>query len=163
MITHSFAPFDRDAVQLLTERIGIDYRFTDFASDRWLCVTGRRDGELLGCCMFEFPVWFDAYFSIAVIDPRCITRRVMRAMFRAVFSRAVRVSAEIPPDQTLVIAKAQRMGFIIEGLKAKGIDGRRDALLLGMTEDTCQVLRRAPRGSQGRYSEVSDGQSTQSA
>jgi len=75
----------------------------------------------------------------------------------------VRISAEIEPNKDQTIALAQRMGFEIEGYKRKAIEGRRDALMLGMTADTCRFVRRAPRGSYGPDNEVSDGKHSQSA
>jgi RimJ/RimL family protein N-acetyltransferase len=146
---HSFAPFEPYAVYVLSHATGIDFGRTNFASERWLCVTGREDdGRLMGCCCFEFVSPFEAYFNIVIIDPRCITRRVMRAMFAAVFSRVVRITAEVDPNNEKALRAAQRMGFVLEGYKRKAIEGRWDAVQLGMLEDTCQFLRARPRAAQ---------------
>jgi RimJ/RimL family protein N-acetyltransferase len=146
MIRHSFAPFGPREVALLTEALDIDYSRIDFASPRWLCVAGYEGDELLGLCCFEFVNRWDPSFTIVIRDRRCITRRVMQAMFTAVFSQAVRVSAEIEPANQHSITLAGRMGFTVEGYKPLAIEGRRDALLLGMTRDTCRFLR-APRAA----------------
>jgi hypothetical protein len=160
---HSFAPFGPREAMFLSQRTGIDFTDADFTSDRWLCVAGYEGDQLLGLCCFEFKTWFDAWFSIAVDDPRCISRRVMAAMFKAVFSRAVRVTAEVRDTDMTAVAKAKRMGFEIEGHKRLAIEGRWDALQLGMVEGTCRFLRRAPRRSQGPHSEDYDGQFTEAA
>ena len=159
----SFAPFDRGAVFFLSQQTGIDYTHTDFAGKDWLCVSAREDnGKLMGLCCFEFKTWFDAYFSIAIADRRCITRRVMRAMFKAVFSVAVRVTAEIEPSHPHAIRQAELMGFELEGFKRLAIEGRRDALTFGMTKDTCRYLNARPRARLSRL-EGNHAQLAQSA
>lgn len=157
MIRHSFAPFQPDAVRFLIERTGIDYSRTDFSGPGWLCVTARQDGKVVGVCCFEFRLWFDAYFTIALDTPRAASRRVMRAMFEAVFSQAVRVTTEQPMDPRLQ-SLAKRMGFEIEGYKRLAIEGRHDALQLGMLRSTCRYLRRSPRASPVAHNEDYDGQ-----
>lgn len=138
---HDFAPFKPDAVWLLTKTIGIDYTHDDFTAPQWLCVTGREDdGELLGCCMFEFKTPWEAYFSIAIVDPKCINRRIMRAMFTAVFSRAVRITAEIVPGNARAEGQVRRLGFVYEGFKRLGLEGNRDALQYGMLRADCRFL-----------------------
>jgi hypothetical protein len=145
----SFAPFGPQEATALSAATTIDFTATDFSSEHWLCVAGRDDdGVLAGVACFEFKTWFDAYFNIAVRDPRCVSRRVMRAMFKAVFSRAVRVSAEIEPGNERALRQALLMGFEIEGYKRFALDGRRDALQLGMTSDTCRYLRARQRAPQ---------------
>lgn len=138
---HDFAPLRHDARMYLTAATRIDFTHADFTLDRWLCCTGRaNDGELLGCCVFEFQTWFDAYFSIAIADPRCLTRRVMAACFKAVFSRAVRVTAEVDPANVRAERQARRMGFVYEGFKRLGVEGNRDALQFGMLKADCRLL-----------------------
>lgn len=160
----SFAPFDADTAVFLSQMTGVEYRHVDFTRDKWLCVSGRRDdGTLMGCCLFEFVSWFEAYFSIAIADPRCISRRVMAAMFRAVFSQVVRVTAEIEPGNEHAIRLSKRMGFEIEGYKRLAIEGRRDAVLLGMTKDTCRYLRARPAAPQAAQHGDFHGQLSQSA
>lgn len=161
---HSFRPFNAEEAAFLSQATGVDFSRTDFASPLWLCVSARDDdGQLMGLAGFEFKNWFDAYFSTAIRDPRCLTRRVLRAMFTAVFSKAARVSAEIEPGNQDALGKAKRMGFEVEGYKRLAIEGRRDAFLLGMTKDSCRFLRDAPRGRQGPGKGHSDGQHTQAA
>ena len=149
---HSFAPFGAVGMTFLSEATGIDYSRTDFRSERWLCVSAYdADDVLMGLCCFEFVSRYEAYFNIAVLDPRCATRRVMRAMFRAAFSRVVRITAEIDPNNERALRLAQRMGFVIEGYKRLAREGRWDAIQLGMTKDTCRFLdarQRPPQAAQ---------------
>lgn len=145
MIEHSFAPFTALEASLLSNVIGIDYTHTNFDTPRWLCVSGREDGDLLGMCCFEFKNHFDAHFSIAIRDRRCINRRVMRAMFTAVFSRAKRVTAHLNPNDSHAILGARRMGFQPEGYQRLMIEGTRDAFVMGMLAEDCVYLPRRPR------------------
>jgi hypothetical protein len=155
---HSFAPFGIDEAMALSAALGIDYSRTDFNTPRWLCISARDSDEVLvGVACFEFKTGFDAYFSIAIRDWRCLSRRVMRAAFKAVFSQAVRVSAEIEPTNERALKQALMMGFEVEGFKRLAIEGHRDALLLGMTADTCRYLRARQRPAVAEMDEVSDG------
>jgi RimJ/RimL family protein N-acetyltransferase len=147
---HSFAPLDHDAVMFLTEATHIDYTSTDFANPDWLCVSCRdEDGSVMGLCVFEMYNRFDAHFSIAIKDKRCITRQVMRAMFRAVFSQATRVTALIEPWNAPAIRQAELMGFQYEGFMRNAIEGKRDAILLGMLPEDCRYLKE--RGRHGQF------------
>jgi hypothetical protein len=157
---HSFAPFGAEELAFLSQATAIDLTTSD--PREWLCVSARDErGRLMGACFFEFKSWCDAHFTCAIADRRCLTRRLLRAMFTAVFSRAARVSAFIEPWNATAINQAHQMGFELEGYCRLAVEGRRDALLLGMTRDTCRFLRRAPRrpqaaveGKYGQHSEV---------
>ena len=140
MIRHSFeSPLSVEALAFLTRMTGVDFMSQD-TSD-WLCVTGYDEDEnLLGLCVFEPRNRFDWHFSIAINDPHCITRRVMRAMFTAVFSQASRVTALIEPGNEPAIKGAKQMGFQYEGFMRLGVEGRRDALMFGMLREDCRFL-----------------------
>lgn len=152
---HSFAPFDAETVSALMAATRIDFSWTDFTRPNWLCVSCRDDdGQLMGLCMFEFQSRWDCDFTIAVRDPRCITRRVMRAMFTAVFSRATRVTAYIEPHNERAIRQARLMGFEPEGYARKKIEGTRDAVMLGMLREDCRYLEGRRRPAAFPVSEV---------
>jgi len=139
MIRHSFeSPLTVEALAFLSRSTGIDFMAQD-TSD-WLCVTGYDDDELLGLCVFEPKTWFDWHFSIAIADPRCISRRVMRAMFTAVFSQAVRVTALVEPGNEPALKGVKQLGFVYEGFMRLGVEGRRDALMFGMLREDCRYL-----------------------
>jgi hypothetical protein len=140
MIT-SFAPLPLDAIEFLTKETGIDYGMIDFTTPHWLCVHARHDdGEVVGVLVCEFKTWFDVYCTYAISDPRCMTRRLLKAVFRTLFSRAVRITSEVEPENEHAILVARRMGFVYEGFKRMGIEGKRDALLFGMLASDCRFL-----------------------
>jgi hypothetical protein len=158
---HSFAPFGPEERYFLSTMTGVDFTGTDFSQSTWLCISGRDDGRLLGVCCFEFKTSFDAHFSAAIADPRCLTRRLLKVMFGTVFSRAARITALIEPTNERAIRQARRLGFTEEGYARCIIEGERDALVMGMLRQDCRFL---PRGSSlVRFQEVSDGIQPQTA
>jgi hypothetical protein len=139
---HSFRPFTRDEVLFLQMMTNVDYSTTDFTQPHWLCVTAYDDeGKLMGVCAFEFKTWFDAHMTVAILDPRCVTRRLLRAMFTAVFSQARRITVLVEANNLRSFVQVKRMGFQPEGLGRLMVEGTRDALILGMTAGDCRYLR----------------------
>ena len=138
----SFAPLRPDAADYLSTLVGVDYSYgMPFEPPNWFCVTGRNDeGELMGVVAIEFKTWFDAQFSLAVTDPRCISRRLLRAMFTAVFTRAVRLTAYVDTDNRRALKQMKTLGFVYEGFCRLGINGSRDAYTFGMLKDDCRYL-----------------------
>lgn len=145
---HSFAPFRADAVALLSRSTGIDFSACNFADERtWLCVTGRDDeGQVSGVAAWEFKTWYDAHFTAVILDPRCLTRRLLVAMFRAVFSRATRISALVEPHNARALRQVRRLGFSEEGFMRRAVEGDRDALLFGMLAEECRYLEVTENG-----------------
>lgn len=140
MITISFAaPLTPDALMFLSERTDIDFTHQDMRD--WFCVTAyNEDDAIVGVVACEPKTWFDWYFNSAVSDPRCVTRRLLRTIFKTLFSRAVRITAEVSPGNGRAVSIIRRMGFIYEGFKRMGVEGRRDALMFGMLREDCRFL-----------------------
>ena len=139
MIEHSFqAPLSAEALAFLSRATGIDFMGQDTSS--WLCVSGREEGRLLGVAVFMPQNWFDWHFSCAIDDPRVMSRRLLRAMFAAVFSQAVRVTALVEPTNKRALGQVKRMGFVYEGFLRLGVEGRRDAMIFGMLRADCRFL-----------------------
>jgi len=138
----SFAPLDADAVAFLSEETGVDFRSVDFDRPDWFCCTARDGhGAVAGVLACEFKTWFDADFTIAIRDPSCLNYRLIHAVFVALFSTAKRITARIDPANRRAIQQAMKLGFEVEGYAKLGLDGTRDAYLLGMTKDTCRWIR----------------------
>lgn len=137
----AFAPLAPDAVEFLTQETGVDFLRIDFSNPRWFCVTARRDDDsLMGVATFDFKEWFNAHFSAAISDPRCLSRKLLRTMFHAVFSQARRITALVEPGHQAAIEQCRRMGFVYEGFLRLGVEGRRDALIFGMLAEDCRYL-----------------------
>ena len=137
----SFAPLEQDAVRYLTRATGIDFSWVDFSHQRWLCVTARdEDGEVMGVLACEFKNSFDVHFSTAILDQRCMSKRLLRTIFRTLFSKAVRITALVSPSNERAIRQMRRLGFVYEGFLRKGVEGNRDALMFGMLREDCRFL-----------------------
>jgi hypothetical protein len=137
----SFAPLDADAARFLSERTRIDFTTTDFSGPSWFCVTGRDQNErVIGVCVFEMKTWFDAHMTAAIADRRVMSRRLLRAMFSAVFSQATRITALIEPWNVPALRQAMLMGFRQEGFMRRAVEGIRDAVLFGMLRHECRYL-----------------------
>ena len=138
----SFAPLRPDAVEYLSQLVGIDYRYgVPFAPPNWFCVTARDDeGGIAGVLACEFKTWFNAYFNAAITDPRCMSRRLLRATFTALFSKAVRLTAEVDVNNQRALRQMQRTGWVYEGYCRLGINGTRDAYVFGMLKEDCRYL-----------------------
>jgi hypothetical protein len=152
----SFAPLKPDAIDYLSSGIGIDFGpAAPFASGEWLCVTARDDhGAIMGVIVSQRLNPFEGSFHSVVSDPRCATRRLLKAVYTALFSQVVRLTALIDPGNRRAIKNATAMGFVVEGLCRRGIDGRRDGLVFGMLREDCKFLRPAPVRRMPRYREV---------
>ena len=141
-----FEPLKHDAVNYLTEITGINFRNTDFGEPQWRCVTARReeDGTLMGVLVCEFKTWFDAHCTYAITDRRCMTKRLMTAVFAALFTQAVRLTSLIHPNNHHAIEMAKRMGFKYEGRMRLAVEGKHDALVYGMLKSDCRLLKERP-------------------
>jgi hypothetical protein len=160
----SFAPLSPAAAEILSVGTGINYtRYWPFPEPRWFCATARNDeGGIMGVILCNFSSPFEAEFNTAVVDPRCVTRRVLRAVFTALFSRVVRVSAQIAPDNTRSLRNVARMGFKLEGHMRLALDGKRDAVVFGMLKTDCRFLPGYAH-NQAAITEIDHGRHVQSA
>jgi len=127
VIRHSFdTPLSDEARAFLSQHTGVDY--VRFDTSGWLAATGTRDGEVVGVCCFEPKTTFDWHYNAAVTDPRCVTRRLLKALFTAVFTQATRVTALIEPANERAIKNARQLGFQYEGYMRLSVEGKRVSL-----------------------------------
>lgn len=148
-----FTPLAPDAVEYLSNSTGIEFRHCNFAEPQWGCVTVRDDaGALMGVWVCEFKTHFDAHCTCAIASPRCMTLRLMKAVFTALFKQAVRLTVMIRPNNTRSLSIARRMGFQYEGRMRLAIEGKHDALVFGMLKGDCRFLMGRP--DHGEYSKA---------
>jgi hypothetical protein len=118
----------------------------------WFCATARdAEGRIQGVWVAEFQVWFEAHVTTAIDDPRFMSRRLLRTLFTALFSQAVRVTAMVRPDNHRSIEGIKRLGFRYEGFCRLGIEGKWDAMVFGMLRNECRWLQRHPKGRTVSY------------
>jgi hypothetical protein len=138
----SFAPLQPDAIALLQDETGINFADEAFLEPKWFCCTARsRYGKIDGILVGEFTSWFDVNITSVIVNPRFMSRRLLRAIFTALFSSAVRVTAYAEPENEKSIKALEQLGFVREGFCRFIIDGRRDGFVYGMVVPECKWLR----------------------
>ena len=136
-----FGDLPADGQKMLAARLRVDFSRCDFRAPRWFSAWARNDnGNITGIFAVEFPFWFEGRVTVLVLDPRCMSRRVLRAIFTAAFSQAKRLTAEVEPDNHRALRQVQRLGFVYEGYRRLGLEGTRDTLCYGMLRDDCEYL-----------------------
>jgi ribosomal protein S18 acetylase RimI-like enzyme len=137
----AFGDLPRDAQELLTARLRIDFSWCDFREPRWFSAWARDDeGHIAGIFATEFKYPWEGYVTILVLDQRCMTQRTLRAIFRALFTRAVRLTAEVEPHNRRALRQVQRLGFVYEGFRRLGLEGTKDVMTYGMLKSDCKYL-----------------------
>jgi ribosomal protein S18 acetylase RimI-like enzyme len=137
----SFGDLPTDAQDMLTRHLRIDFSPCDFRAPRWFSAWARNDnGHVVGIFAVEFPFWFEGKVTVLVLDPRCLSRRVLRAIFIALFSKVKRLTAEVEPDNRRALRQVQRLGFVYEGYRPLGLEGARDTIVYGMLKEDCRYL-----------------------
>jgi hypothetical protein len=134
------APLTPEATQFLETETGIPFGHIDMRE--WLCVTAYNDHDsVVGVLTMEPRNWFDWHLSCAIADQRLMTRRLLKTIFKAAFTRAKRITALVEPGNYKAIKQVARLGFQQEGFGRFLIEGTRDALIFGMLEHECPWLR----------------------
>jgi len=141
----SFDPLNPAAKAFLWEHTGIDFSDADFNDGTvWFCCTVSRNQWPVTVIVFELKSPHDAHFTLAVADARGLSRQLITAIYRTVFSRAARITALIDPANQKAIDAVWRMGFKPEGYLRLGYDGKRDAHLWGLLPEDCPYLAGTP-------------------
>jgi hypothetical protein len=136
-----FGDLPKDAQDMLTKHLRVDFTHCDFKAPRWFSAWARNErGHIMGIFAIEFPYWFEGRVTIMVLDPRCMSRRVLRAIFTAAFTQARRLTAEVEPDNRRALKQVQRLGFVYEGYRPLGLEGTRDTIVYGMLREDCKFL-----------------------
>lgn len=153
----SFAPLQPDAVAYLTQRTGVDYTYSHFDTPLWFCASVRNDdGGIAAALACEYRTPFEMTFNAAIDDPRFMSRRFLRAIFKALFTGAVRLVAEIDIDNRASLRIVPRLGFVYEGYKRRGINGVTDAYVFGMLKEDCKFLPGYAGGTVTHFMEMPD-------
>lgn len=133
------SPLNPEANAFLSEETGINFAAQDMRD--WFCVTAYNEHDaVVGVAVAEPKTWFDWHFSCAIADQRCMSRRLLRTIFRTIFARAVRITALVDPANETAWRQVRRMGFVYEGFIRLGVEGTRDAMLFGMLAEDCRFL-----------------------
>ena len=136
-----FGDLPTDAQAMLTRHLRVDFSHCIMKAPQWFSAWACNDrGHIIGIFTVEFPVWFEGKVTALVLDPRCLSRRTLRAIFTALFSKVKRLTAEVEPDNRRALKQVQRLGFIYEGYRPLGLEGTRDTIVYGMLKEDCRWL-----------------------
>ena len=136
-----FGDLPTDAQAVLATSLRVDFSISDFKSPRWFSAWARDDvGAIIGIFAIEFKYPWEGYVNVLVLDQACMSRRVLRAIFKAAFTQARRLTAEVEPDNRRALRQVQRLGFVYEGFRRCGLSGTRDVLTYGMLREDCKFL-----------------------
>jgi RimJ/RimL family protein N-acetyltransferase len=137
---------DDDVLDFLREELALDLRGQDLDNpDRWMFAVAKNDhGAVVGVIVFEAKTWFDWHMSAAIVDGEQLSiPRVLSLIWKTIFTRAVRVTMLIDPENERAERQARRLGGQYEGFLRRGLDGTRDALVFGMLREDCRYLKPA--------------------
>jgi hypothetical protein len=116
---------DMTARFFLSKATGIDYSEAFFD----LIASVYDDyGRIRAVFAVEFFNGFDAHINVAVDDPRFARKN------------AKRVTALMDPRNKRAIKAAAALGFRREGTLRRGLDGKRDAAVMGLLEEDCRLF-----------------------
>jgi hypothetical protein len=136
-----FGDLPPDAQAMLTQHLRVDFSHCSIKAPRWFSAWSRNErGYITGVLAVEFQTWFEGKITVLVLDPRCLSRRALRAIFTALFSKAKRLTAEVEPDNRRALKQVQRLGFVYEGYRPLGLEGCRDTIVYGMLREDCRYL-----------------------
>jgi hypothetical protein len=137
----TFGDLPPDAQAMLTRHLHIDFTHCNIKAPRWFSAWARNErGHVVGIFVVEFQTWFEGKVTALVLDPHCLSRRGLRAIFTALFSQAKRLTAEVEPDNRRALKQVQRLGFVYEGYRPLGLEGCRDTIVYGMLREDCRYL-----------------------
>jgi L-amino acid N-acyltransferase YncA len=97
--------------------------------------------QTLGVVVFDAFTPHDCCAHIVIEDRRCVTRRILRAVFDYPFNQLKlrRVTGLVPESNVAALAFDLRLGFKVEGRKKWGM-GDEDEIVLGMYAENCPWL-----------------------
>jgi hypothetical protein len=159
---------DQDFLDFMLDELDLDLSKQHLDGPSWFTVTVRNEHDaVVAALACEFWSTFDCKFTAAIADERAITPKLLHVIFGTLFSKVVRITAEADPDNEATIDRLQRLGFVYEGFKRKGLDGFKDAVLYGMLVEDCKFfppgVRAAPENVSRETSGGPDGITAQSA
>lgn len=101
-------------------------------------------GTLFGAVGLKFENAWDGQLSIYVERPDFLSRATLAALFDMAFTGLglARLTCHIAKGNKRARRFVERLGWKLEGVKRKGFDGRRDAVIYGLLAGECRWLRK---------------------
>ncbi len=102
-----------------------------------------KDGTLVAGVVIELKTPFDAYATVFSTTPRAWSKEIIAGLFQYLFTHlgVSRITCEAAKGNKRSRRIIEGLGFRHEGTKKKGLDGKRNAIIYGMTDDECQWIK----------------------
>lgn len=96
---------------------------------------------ILGAVVYDGFTPYECNLHVVVSDKRCVSRRVLRAVFGYPFKQVglKRVTAQVAASNEKSQAFVRSLGFMLEGRKRAGM-GDEDELIFGLLAEDCRWL-----------------------
>lgn len=133
---------------------GADAQVAAMVADRIPAVRGKgfgdctalgvvRSGELVGGVVFTTFQGHDIHAHLAFDTPRWATPQTLRQLFSYPFGQlpCVRMTAPIGRKNKHTRRFAEWLGFELEGVMKRGLDGREDLMIYGMQREQCRWVK----------------------
>jgi RimJ/RimL family protein N-acetyltransferase len=101
------------------------------------------DGELVGGVVFTAFSGHDVHVHMAFDSPRWATPQTLRELYAYPFGQlgCVRMTAPIGRKNKRMRRLAEGLGFKLEGVMKRGLDGKEDLMIFGTLRDECRWLK----------------------
>jgi RimJ/RimL family protein N-acetyltransferase len=102
-----------------------------------------RDGRMLGGVVYNNFNGHDIHATYAFESPRWASRDVLRTLFAYPFTQlgCVRMTGIVARKNKHARDMILRLGFKLEGVHRKSVDGRQDAISYGLLRDECKWIK----------------------
>jgi RimJ/RimL family protein N-acetyltransferase len=102
-----------------------------------------RDGQLVGGVVFTMFSGHDIHVHMAFDSPRWATPQTLRELYSYPFRQlpCVRMTAPISRKNKRMRRLAEGLGFELEGVMRKGLDGKDDLMIYGTLRDKCRWVK----------------------
>ncbi len=118
-------------------------RIPNVSFDRYTALGVVRRGKLLGGAVYHNFVGHDVQVSVAFDSPGWALPGTLRALFDYPFSQlgCRRMTAMVGRKNKQSRKLTEGMGFKLEGVHPKGLDGRQDVMSYGLLKEDCRWIK----------------------
>lgn len=118
-------------------------RIQNVSFDRYTALGVIRNGNLIGGAVYHNFVGHDVQVSVAFDSPGWALPGTLRALFDYPFNQlgVARMTALVGRKNKRSRRLTEGMGFKLEGVHRRGLDGRQDAMSYGMLKENCRWIR----------------------
>jgi RimJ/RimL family protein N-acetyltransferase len=123
-------------------------RIPNVSFDRYTALGVVRYGQLIGGAVYHNYIGHDVQVSIAFDSPGWALPGTLRALFHYPFNQlgCRRMTAMIGRRNKRSRKICEGLGFKLEGVHLKGLDGTQDVMSYGMLKEHCRWIKERENG-----------------